>query len=51
MSWFRRIPKSKSPIHQVPQRTSPTSERLLKETKEETKPTKIQKKNGRTTSL
>ena len=37
MSWFKRKPTPKSPKHTVTHRTSPTTERLLKKTKEDTK--------------
>jgi hypothetical protein len=40
MSWFNRKPTPKAPKHTVTHRTSPTTERLLKKTKEETKPSR-----------
>jgi len=41
MSWFKRRPRVKEPPKQIPHhRNSPATERLLKETKESTKPTK-----------
>lgn len=39
MSWFKRNPAPKNPPEHVAHRTSPASERLLKETKAATKPT------------
>jgi hypothetical protein len=40
MSWFKRKPAPKAPKHTVTHCTSPTTERLLKKTKEETKPSR-----------
>jgi hypothetical protein len=33
MSWFNRKPKLKEPKQQLPKHSSPTSEKLLKDTK------------------
>jgi hypothetical protein len=41
MSWFKRKPTVKNPPERVQHRHSPATERLLKETKEATKPTRI----------
>lgn len=50
MSWFKRRPRVKEPPKHLPHhRTSSITERLLKETKESTKPTtqeKPDKKSG-----
>jgi hypothetical protein len=43
MSWFKRKPAPKNPPEHIARRNSPTVERLLKETKEATKPTRIPK--------
>ncbi len=41
MSWFKRKPRVKEqPRHLPHHRSSPVTERLLKETKESTKPTR-----------
>jgi len=43
VSWFRRRPIAKEPPSLSSHRHSPAAERLLKETKEATKPTRIPK--------
>jgi hypothetical protein len=45
MSWFKRRPTLKNPPERISRRVSPTVERLLKETKESTKPTIIPKES------
>ena len=45
MSWFKRRPRVKELPKLSPQRHSSTTERLLKETKESTKPSAPEKLN------
>lgn len=45
MSWFKRRPRVKEPPKQSPHRHSSATERLLKETKQATKPSDTEKKS------